>query len=110
MTLECIGGTLPKIGVYAIGFCSLPRLASGNWDLNASTVSSVDIVGTGKECNYAAGGAGIVAGGIIAGPVGALVGGLAPKAFKDDTVQFRSTSATGTSPTSQGRHASTGVL
>lgn len=89
MTLKYIGGTLPKIGVYAIGFGSLTRLPSGSWDLNANTVSSVDIVGTGKEYNYAAEGAGIVAGSIIAGPVGALVGGLVPKAFKDDTVQFR---------------------
>lgn len=88
MALKYIGGTLPSIGVYAIVPGLLQRLPSGRWDLNAGTVSSVELQGAGKQYNYAAGGVGIVAGGIVAGPLGALVGGLAPKAFKDDVVQF----------------------
>lgn len=88
MALKYIAGTLPSIGVYAIVPGLIQRLPSGRWDLNASTVSSVELVGAGKEYNYAAGGVGLVAGGIVAGPLGALVGGLAPKAFKDDVVQF----------------------
>lgn len=88
MALKYIAGTLPRIGVYTLVLGTLSRLPSGSWDLNADTVASVDVVGAGKQYNYAAGGAGIVAGGIVAGPLGALVGGLAPKAFKDDVVQF----------------------
>lgn len=88
MTLKYIAGTLPKIGVYTLVMGTLSRLPSGSWELNANTVTSVDLIGGGKEYNYAKGGVGIVAGGIVAGPLGALVGGLAPKAFKDDVVQF----------------------
>lgn len=88
MTLKYLAGTLPRIGVYTLVMGTLNRLPSGKWDLNARTVASVELVGAGKEYNYAAGGVGIVAGGIVAGPVGALVGGLVPKAFKDDVVQF----------------------
>lgn len=88
MALKYIAGTLPSIGVYAIVPGLLQRLPSGRWDLNSSTVSSVDLVGAGKEYNYAKGGMGMFAGAAIAGPVGMLVGGLAPKAFKDDVVQF----------------------
>ena len=88
MTLKYIAGTLPRIGVYAIGFGALTRVPTGSWDLNASTVASVEMLGAGKEYHYAKGGVGIFAGAAFAGPVGAVVGGLLPKAFKDDTVQF----------------------
>ncbi|MFJ4225429.1 hypothetical protein [Microbacterium sp. NPDC089695] len=88
MTLNYIAGTLPRMGVYAIGFGTLSRVPSGSWDLNASTVESVEMVGAGREYNYAKGGVGIFAGAAFAGPVGAVVGGLLPKAFKDDVVQF----------------------
>jgi len=88
MTLKYIAGTLPRIGVYTLVMGTLSRLPSGSWDINASTVSSVDTVGAGKEYNYAAGGVGVFAGAAFAGPIGAVVGGLLPKAFKDDVVQF----------------------
>lgn len=88
MTLKYVAGTLPKVGVYTLAMGTLSRLPSGSWDLNASTVTSVDLVGAGKEYNYAKGGVGMFAGAAFAGPVGAVVGGLLPKAFKDDVVQF----------------------
>ncbi|MEJ1089385.1 hypothetical protein WDU99_13775 [Microbacterium sp. Mu-80] len=88
MALKYLGGTLPSFGVYAIVSGMISRIPTGTWELNAETVESVDIAGAGKEYNYAAGGAGMMAGAIVAGPVGMLVGGLAPKAFKKDVVQF----------------------
>ncbi|MEJ1089055.1 hypothetical protein WDU99_12100 [Microbacterium sp. Mu-80] len=88
MTLKYIGGTLPGWGVYSLTTGLLVRVPSGQWELNAETVSSVEVAGAGKEYNYAAGGAGMLAGAAVAGPVGMLVGGLLPKAFKDDVVQF----------------------
>lgn len=88
MALKYLGGTLPSIGVYAIVPGLIQRLPSGRWDLNAETVTSVEVEGSGKQYNYAAGGVGIVAGAAFAGPLGAVVGGLAPNAFKDDVVRF----------------------
>lgn len=88
MALKYIAGTLPSFGVYAIVPGLLSRLPTGRWVLNADTVSSVELVGAGKEYNYAQGGMGMFAGAAIAGPIGMLVGGLAPKAFKDEVIQF----------------------
>lgn len=88
MALKYIGGTLPGWGVYAITSGFITRVPSGSWELNSETVASVEIAGAGKEYNYAAGGAGMLAGAALAGPVGMVVGGLLPKAFKDDVVQF----------------------
>lgn len=49
MTLKYIAHTLPKIVVYTLVMGTLSGLPSGSWDINANTVSSVDMVGAFKK-------------------------------------------------------------
>lgn len=87
--MKIIAGDFPTMSVYSIfmGVMSgVPR--GGTTELNRNTVEAVEPVGRGREYNYAKGGMGLVAGGILAGPLGALVGAVLPKAFKEHTVEF----------------------
>lgn len=76
-------------GQWAAGLRSIRHWRGKSIDVNSETVARVGFVGSGAgQYNYAAGGAGIFAGAALAGPLGALVGGLLPKGFKGTEVEF----------------------
>lgn len=76
-------------GEWGVSLGAITHWRARTIHINSDTVANVAHVTTGKgEYNYAAGGAGVVAGAIVAGPLGALAGGLLPKAFKGTQVEF----------------------
>ncbi|WP_157497261.1 hypothetical protein [Leifsonia sp. Leaf264] len=85
--MKVVAGPFPATDGYSISAGAM-ALVVKTWALDSSTVERVQFVDSGKSYNYAKGGAGVFVGAAVAGPAGALVGGLLPKAFKDSTVRF----------------------
>lgn len=87
--MKVVAGSFPTMSAYSISGGMLTGVPlGGSHVLDASTVASVTKVDAGKSYNYAKGGVGMFAGGVLAGPLGFAIGGLLPKVFKDDTVEF----------------------
>lgn len=85
--MKVIAGQLPNHDRYTVGFGSLSSLAK-TWPLNQRSVEDVSFIDSGKSYNYGDGAIGILSGAAFAGPVGALIGGLIPKVFKENVVRF----------------------
>lgn len=86
--MRVVAGSFPRKAGYSFRNGQMePRFGPG-WDINPDTVASVSYVETNKSYNWGQGTTGIASGALLAGPLGALVGGLLPNAHKDVDVRF----------------------
>jgi hypothetical protein len=86
--MRIIAGHFPSGYGYQFnsGHMSIPF--GPKYEFNAETVESVSFQDSTKNYNWGHGANGIGAGFLLAGPVGALVGGLGANALKDTEVRF----------------------
>lgn len=88
--MQVIGATNSfPTGQWTVALRNIDHWRGTSIAVNAQTVANVGYISAGKtEYNYAAGGVGMFAGAALFGPVGLVVGGLLPKAFKGSVVEF----------------------
>lgn len=88
--MQVMGATngLPT-GQWTVMIGSIGHWSGASRDINSETVANVGFVSSRKgDYNYAVGAVGMFSGAALFGPIGMVVGGLLPKGFKGQLVEF----------------------
>jgi hypothetical protein len=76
-------------GQWAVLLRSISHAFGKQFDVNNQTVTNIGFINQGQgKYNYVAGAQGMFVGGALFGPLGVVVGGLLPKGFKGQLVEF----------------------